>query len=325
MPTPVATMSRRPGVSPHQPCRDRHPLGDHVTTRLPAVTLRTGPRAQEGRVLHHDGLGRRDLVTTVFVPLLADNPPGGLQEVCHPCLCLLACLDYKSAVSFACGGCPALPDYCFRNLFLGVVRGGTGVCGSLTSWRFRGPGCFYLWASTLWRSEVAILVVRHPSHVVARCRSWSVPRVDSTSCLTPLVLQGSFCFHFSLEFLLLWLIRDWLSLLSLVREAQPLRSSGRDSLSQEFVAGLLWSLQAEIRALHDGLKLAEEHGFQLYLVYSDSAILPKTITERPGLILQAVARAIAEIKGHLNIPLDIPDAPTATTDTWVSLACVVYV
>ncbi|MQM17368.1 hypothetical protein Taro_050339 [Colocasia esculenta] len=43
-----------------------------------------------------------------------------------------------------------------------------------------------------------------------------------------------------LEFLLLWLVRDWLSLLSLVREAHPLLSSGRDSQSQEFVARRSW-------------------------------------------------------------------------------------
>ncbi|MQM01031.1 hypothetical protein Taro_033779 [Colocasia esculenta] len=48
-----------------------------------------------------------------------------------------------------------------------------------------------------------------------------------------------FCFHL-LEFLLLWLVRDWLSLLSLVREAHPLLSLGRDSLSQEFIAGRSW-------------------------------------------------------------------------------------
>ncbi|MQM10806.1 hypothetical protein Taro_043702 [Colocasia esculenta] len=47
-------------------------------------------------------------------------------------------------------------------------------------------------------------------------------------------------FVLGLHFLLLWLVRDWLSLLSLVREAHPLLSSGRDSLSQEFVVGRSW-------------------------------------------------------------------------------------
>ncbi|MQL74887.1 hypothetical protein Taro_007259 [Colocasia esculenta] len=41
--------------------------------------------------------------------------------------------------------------------------------------------------------------------------------------------------------MLLWLVRDWLSILSLVREAHPpLLSPGRDSLSQKFVAGRSW-------------------------------------------------------------------------------------
>ncbi|MQM17487.1 hypothetical protein Taro_050457, partial [Colocasia esculenta] len=177
-----------------------------------------------------------DLVATVLVPLLADGLPGGFREVCRACLCLLACLGYKSAVSFACGGYPACsqfaqclalegladqlvfshclsrrwfrshvvvsgmgpqlgqaamvrvlcslwrftgltllgrdppfsscllqataeeerceaglpaPDCCFRNVFLGASRGSTGVCGSLTSWRVQGPGCFCLWALSL--------------------------------------------------------------------------------------------------------------------------------------------------------------------------------
>ncbi|MQM08448.1 hypothetical protein Taro_041304 [Colocasia esculenta] len=41
------------------------------------------------------------------------------------------------------------PDCCFGNPFLGVVRGGTGVCSSLTSWSVRGAGWFCLWALDL--------------------------------------------------------------------------------------------------------------------------------------------------------------------------------
>ncbi|MQL75354.1 hypothetical protein Taro_007729 [Colocasia esculenta] len=71
-----------------------------------------------------------------------------------------------------------------------------------------------------------------------------MPRVASALCLAPLVLRESclarpwlwvgvlLCFRcfvvlcnsllpLLLEFLLLWLVRDWLSLLSLVREAHP--------------------------------------------------------------------------------------------------------
>ncbi|MQM11943.1 hypothetical protein Taro_044855, partial [Colocasia esculenta] len=72
-------------------------------------------------------------------------------------------------------------DYCFRNLFLGAVRGGTDECVSLTSWRVRGLGCFCLWALDLvevW--DGGACVVRLWSHVVA-----------SASCLTLLVLRES--------------------------------------------------------------------------------------------------------------------------------------
>ncbi|MQM18641.1 hypothetical protein Taro_051637 [Colocasia esculenta] len=41
------------------------------------------------------------------------------------------------------------PICCFGNPFLGAVRGGTGVCSSLTSWRVRGAGWFCLWALDL--------------------------------------------------------------------------------------------------------------------------------------------------------------------------------
>ncbi|MQL94758.1 hypothetical protein Taro_027421 [Colocasia esculenta] len=34
-------------------------------------------------------------------------------------------------------------------MFLGVVRGGTGECVSLTSWFVQGLGCFCLWALDL--------------------------------------------------------------------------------------------------------------------------------------------------------------------------------
>ncbi|MQM22388.1 hypothetical protein Taro_055440 [Colocasia esculenta] len=44
-----------------------------------------------------------------FVPWLADDPPGGLREVCRAYLCRLTCLGYKLAVSFAYGGCPTSP------------------------------------------------------------------------------------------------------------------------------------------------------------------------------------------------------------------------
>ncbi|MQM18205.1 hypothetical protein Taro_051193, partial [Colocasia esculenta] len=42
-----------------------------------------------------------------------------------------------------------------RNPFLGVVCGGTGVCSSLTSWSVRGAGWFCLWALDLVESSFA--------------------------------------------------------------------------------------------------------------------------------------------------------------------------
>ncbi|MQL93983.1 hypothetical protein Taro_026632, partial [Colocasia esculenta] len=60
----------------------------------------------------------------------------------------------------------------------------------------------------------------------SRCFQVRLVAPAYTSSLLPL----------SLEFLLLWLVRDWLSLLSLVREAHP------PYFLQEFVAGRLWWL-----------------------------------------------------------------------------------
>ncbi|MQM06270.1 hypothetical protein Taro_039092 [Colocasia esculenta] len=145
----------------------------------------------------------------------------------------------------------ATPDSYFGNPFLGAGCGGTGVCSSP-----RGvpevQGGSVCGPSTLWRSEVVVPVVR---------RSFSlgclVSLVVTPGCSFPtsgrsrmlvivlrlwsLLVAPVFRVVFGLtQFLLLWLVRDWLSLLILVREAHPLLSSGRDSLSQEFVVG--WSL-----------------------------------------------------------------------------------
>ncbi|MQL73594.1 hypothetical protein Taro_005925 [Colocasia esculenta] len=82
------------------------------------------------------------------------------------------------------------------------VRGvTTGECVSLTSWRVRGFRCFCLWVLDL----------------VGVCAEGCFCIVSDSA-----VFAG---------FLLFWLVRDWLSLLSLVREAHPLLSSGKDSLS----------------------------------------------------------------------------------------------
>ncbi|MQL94875.1 hypothetical protein Taro_027539, partial [Colocasia esculenta] len=136
-------------------------------------------------------------------------------------------------------------------------------------------------SSTLWRFEVAVLMVRRPSHVVARCCSWQhlsacLPYLmevwDGGACVVRLwshvvaPVRAEGCFRIVSDFagfvgvvfgptlvvgrgvtlfrcfvfLLLWLVRDWLSLLSLVCKADLLLSSGRDLLSQEFIVGRLW-------------------------------------------------------------------------------------
>ncbi|MQM11785.1 hypothetical protein Taro_044694, partial [Colocasia esculenta] len=46
-------------------------------------------------------------------------------------------------------GRAATPDCCFGNPFLGAIRGGTGVCSSLTSWSVRGTRWLYLCALDL--------------------------------------------------------------------------------------------------------------------------------------------------------------------------------
>ncbi|MQM13226.1 hypothetical protein Taro_046152 [Colocasia esculenta] len=102
-----------------------------------------------------------------------------MSFACYGCL---ACSQFARCLALEGLSVVEAPDCCFRNMFLGAIHGGTGVCGSLTLWRVWGLGCFCLWA---------------------------------------LDLVESSCFRFSLEFLLLWLVRDWLSLLSLVHEAHP--------------------------------------------------------------------------------------------------------
>ncbi|MQL98779.1 hypothetical protein Taro_031494 [Colocasia esculenta] len=55
-------------------------------------------------------------------------------------------------------GCRVLtPDCYFCNLFLGVVRGGTVGCSSLTSWSVRGSHIFVLVVSTLDQSRSTLV------------------------------------------------------------------------------------------------------------------------------------------------------------------------
>ncbi|MQM07883.1 hypothetical protein Taro_040730, partial [Colocasia esculenta] len=107
-------------------------------------------------------------------------------------------------------------------LFLGAIHGGIGRCSTLTSWSVSkvqgGSACG---PSTLWKSQMAVLVVWDVSTYVVRPGSHAVaPVFRELRCLDGVVLLPLL-----LEFLLLRLVRDWLSLLSLIREVHPLLSS----------------------------------------------------------------------------------------------------
>ncbi|MQL73821.1 hypothetical protein Taro_006144 [Colocasia esculenta] len=75
--------------------------------------------------------------------------------------------------------------------------------------RVRAEGCFRIVSDFAGSAGV----VCGPTLVVGR-------GVTLLRCFV-LLCSRVVCFGFSLEFLLLWLVRDWLSLLSLVREAHP--------------------------------------------------------------------------------------------------------
>ncbi|MQL97928.1 hypothetical protein Taro_030621, partial [Colocasia esculenta] len=112
------------------------------------------------------------------------------------------------------------------------------MCSSLTSCRVRCAG------STLWRSEVSVPVVRRFLLTwllgVSRGDTWLfLPNLvevwDVGACVvrlgshvvapmfrvvfSPTLVVGHGVALFRYFFQLLWLVRDWLSLLSLVREA----------------------------------------------------------------------------------------------------------
>ncbi|MQM04046.1 hypothetical protein Taro_036836, partial [Colocasia esculenta] len=132
------------------------------------------------------------------------------------------------------------PTAIFCNPFLGAVRWlqwHQRVCSSLTSWRVRGPGWFCLWALDLVEvrgnradGETSVSRGCSVSLVVTPGCSFPTPwsllsrRVRAEGCFRIVfdsagsagVVSGP-----TLVFLLLWLVRDWLSLLSLVREAHP--------------------------------------------------------------------------------------------------------
>ncbi|MQM12581.1 hypothetical protein Taro_045500, partial [Colocasia esculenta] len=92
--------------------------------------------------------GCRDLVATGWsspscsegdAPVVAFWLPVFLAVVC-------ALVGRRSSWRFPGGvSCVPTPDCYLCNPFLGAVRGGTGVCSSLTSWRVRGSWWFCLW------------------------------------------------------------------------------------------------------------------------------------------------------------------------------------
>ncbi|MQL80198.1 hypothetical protein Taro_012628, partial [Colocasia esculenta] len=101
----------------------------------------------------------------------------------------------------------AAPDCWFCNLLRGVIRGGTGVCSSLTSWHVQSTGWFHLWALNL-----VELRAKGCFHVVFD----SAGSTGVVSGPTLVVGHGVALFYC---FIVL---------------------CSRDSLSQEFVAGWLW-------------------------------------------------------------------------------------
>ncbi|MQL68885.1 hypothetical protein Taro_001161 [Colocasia esculenta] len=180
----------------------------------------------------------------VFTDRRQESAAGELEEwtVCPPLSCVwrwldCSCCDVASHVGSEIGFLVALvytvvaPNCCFGNPFLGAVCGGTAGCSSLTSWHVRvlliwlhgvSRGDTWLFLPDLMEvRDVGACVVRLWAHVVApvfrdlRCLGRCVPRV----CFRVVLLWpdlGGGCFA-----LLLWLVRDWLSLLSLVLEAHP--------------------------------------------------------------------------------------------------------
>ncbi|MQL98949.1 hypothetical protein Taro_031665, partial [Colocasia esculenta] len=110
----------------------------------------------------------------------------------------------------------------------------------MTLWSVRGAGWFCLWALDL----VEVLGGRAYGETLLVLVFDSAGSAEVVFGLTGVVIEAFtlfslFCFRL-LEFLLLWLVRDWLSILSLIHEAHPLLSSGRDTLLQEFVTGRSW-------------------------------------------------------------------------------------
>ncbi|MQL76313.1 hypothetical protein Taro_008707 [Colocasia esculenta] len=104
-----------------------------------------------------------------------ESTAGKLEEwtVSHPLSCLLAVYSSMGLVSLASWAVFSGFRFCgFCNPFLGTVRGGTGVCSSLTLWRVRVEV-----------RDVGACVVRLGSHVVALvfrellCLGGCVPRV----------------------------------------------------------------------------------------------------------------------------------------------------
>ncbi|MQL88706.1 hypothetical protein Taro_021274 [Colocasia esculenta] len=153
------------------------------------------------------------------------------------CNCVASCLVLVLVVA----PCTRARVVCFV-LFGALVY---YVVPWLTPGVFVGTVCCVVHAESCFRivfdSAGSTRVVFHPTLVVGRgITQFRCFVVLCSRCFPTLLLSRVVLLPLSLEFLLLWLVRNWLSLLSLVREAHPLLSSDRDSLSQEFVAGWSW-------------------------------------------------------------------------------------
>ncbi|MQL97189.1 hypothetical protein Taro_029875 [Colocasia esculenta] len=168
------------------------------------------------------------------VPALADDPSGGFQKGCHACLCQLGLSWLQANCAVSVGGCHASSlfarEVVGRSQRLASERGGLCVpllaaCGGglvalavtefltlfpmasilrvLSGCLVQTPDCCFC--------NLFLGAIRGITGEFSSLTLWSV-RGAGWFCLWALDL---------VEFLLLWLVRDWLSLLSLVHEAHP--------------------------------------------------------------------------------------------------------
>ncbi|MQL84553.1 hypothetical protein Taro_017060 [Colocasia esculenta] len=155
----------------------------------------------------------------------------GVLEPCLASLGFVALVSWAVLSGFRSAGSLGVSCADTRLLFLypflGAVHGGTGGGWSLTSWSGQGPVLF-VGPQLGWRSEVAVLVLW--SLVVA-------PVFFASACVDS---AGSAGVVFGLTRVVVEAFLYFRCFVVLCSRLTPLLSSGRDSLSQEFVVGRSW-------------------------------------------------------------------------------------